>query len=187
VDRFESFLDAVSELGVPESRGQTAQDVTEEYVDLEARIANKKRLEQRILQLLEDSHGKIKEVLEVERELARVRGEVERMEGRLRYLTNRTELTTVTILAREQRDYVPPEAPTFLFQIRWAWTSSLLALKNFGKGLTLAVVFVFPWLLVILVVVAPLCWCLRRCGRSGPGPAHGEPPPGPAAPDQPDG
>ena len=91
------FLQAVSRLGVPESRHQTAQDVTEEFVDLEARISNKKRLEKRIVELLSSSSGKIKDVIEVERELARVRGEIEQSEGRLRYLTDRTEFTTEVV------------------------------------------------------------------------------------------
>ena len=69
VDRFEAFLEGVARLGVPESRQQTAQDVTEEFVDLNARIANKKRLEERILKLLQDSEGKIKDIIEVEGEL----------------------------------------------------------------------------------------------------------------------
>ena len=62
VDRFDAFLEAVADLGVPTSRRQTAQDVTEEYVDLEARISNKKRLEERILDLLNASSGEIKDI-----------------------------------------------------------------------------------------------------------------------------
>ena len=109
VEQFDTFLDEISKLGVAESRHQTAQDVTEEFVDLEAQISNKKKLEERIVKLVEDSTGEIKDVIEVERELARVRGEIEQMEGRLRFLTNRTELTTVSIVAREVQDYVPPQ------------------------------------------------------------------------------
>jgi len=162
VDRFEPFLAAVSSLGVPESRSQTAQDVTEEYIDLGTRIANKKRLEERILELLKDSEGKIKDVIEVERELARVRGEIEQMEGRLRYLTNRIDLTTVTITAREQRDYVPPEAPTLASRIRQAWETSLVSLRRFGEGVMVAIVFAFPWLVVLMIVGGPAVWYVRR-------------------------
>ena len=162
VDRFEPFLAAVSSLGVPESRGQTAEDVTEEYIDLGTRIANKKRLEERILKLLQDSEGKIKDVIEVERELARVRGEIEQMEGRLRYLTNRIDLTTVTITAREQRDYVPPEAPTLAGRIQQAWETSLASLRRFGEGVMVAIVFAFPWLVALVVVWGPAVWYARR-------------------------
>ena len=103
VEHFDVFLNAVAKLGVAESRKQTAQDVTEEFVDLEAQISNKKKLEERIVELVQNQSGEIKDVIEVERELGRVRGEIEQMEGRLRYLTNRAELTTVSIVARSRR------------------------------------------------------------------------------------
>ena len=138
VNKFDSFLDEVAKLGVAENRTQTAQDVTEEYVDLEAQITNKKRLEERIVALLKDSTGKIKDVIEVEHELARVRGEIEQMEGRLRYLTNRTDFTTVSISAREEENYVPPAAPTFTNRIAQAWTSSIDALRTFGEQMAVS-------------------------------------------------
>ncbi len=166
VAQFEAFLDAVSKLGVPESRSQTAQDVTEEYVDLEARIANKQRLEKRILELLEGSEGKITDVIEVERELARVRGEIEQMTGRLRYLANRTDMTTVVIVAREQRDFVPAEAPTFIARTKQAWSNSLLSLRDAGATFVVVVVSVVPWLLTLLLLFLPLIWYLRRRFRS---------------------
>ena len=144
VEQFDTFLDEVSKLGVAESRHQTAQDVTEEFVDLEAQISNKKKLEERIVKLVEDSTGEIKDVIEVERELARVRGEIEQMEGRLRFLTNRTELTTVSIVAREVQDYVPPQAPTFANRIRQAWVDSIASLRVFGERLAVAIVYRRP-------------------------------------------
>ena len=166
VNQFDSFLDSVSILGIPENRRQTAQDVTEEFVDLEARIANKKRLEERIVELLKDSSDKIKDVIEVERELARVRGEIEQMEGRLRYLTNRTELTTVTISAREVREYVPPEALKFVGRVAQAWGNSLLSLKVLGENVAVTLVYTFPWLLVLGIVLAPPIWYVRKNNRT---------------------
>jgi len=162
VDQFEAFLDGLSALGVPEHRSQTAQDVTEEFVDLEARISNKQRLEKRILELLDKADEKIKDIIEVERELARVRSEIEQMEGRLRYLTNQTDLTTVTIFAREQLDYVPPETPSFLSRTKQTWSHSLIALQEFSEGLAVVIVFVFPWLAALSVFVLPVMWFVRR-------------------------
>jgi len=149
-------------LGIPENHNQTAQDVTEEFVDLEIRVANKKRLENRILELLDKSDETIADVIEVERELARVRGEIERMQGRIRYLTNRTEMTTVFIVAREQHDYVPPEAPTFLARTGQAWGNSLVSLRSLAEGAAVAMVFAFPWLLALLVLSAPPLWYIRH-------------------------
>jgi hypothetical protein len=162
VERFDAFLDAVAKLGVAESRKQTAQDVTEEFVDLEAQISNKKKLEERIVELVNNQSGEIKDVIEVERELGRVRGEIEQMEGRLRYLTNRTELTTVSILAREVDDYVPPQAPSFTNRIQRAWTNSLQSLQDFGQRAVVALVYAFPWIIVLGVVLVPGLLYLRK-------------------------
>jgi cell division septum initiation protein DivIVA len=162
VGQFDSFLDAVSKLGVAENRKQTAQDITEEFVDLEAQIKNKKQLEERIVALIKDASGKIKDVIEIEHELARVRGEIEQMEGRLRYLTNRTDFTTVSISARVEENYVPPAAPSFASRIAQAWGMSVDALKDFGEQLTIAVVYAFPWLVVLGVVAVPVFLFARK-------------------------
>jgi hypothetical protein len=165
VNQFDSFLEAVAKLGVVERRQQTSQDVTEQFVDLEAQIANKKRLEQRIVGLVDNTGGQIKDVLEVERELARVRGEIEQMEGRLRYLTNRTDLTTISIVAREVRDYVPPMAPSFAARIRQAWSSSLQQLRLFGERALVALVYAAPWLVIVFILLVPI-WILARRRRT---------------------
>jgi uncharacterized coiled-coil protein SlyX len=161
VEQFEPFLAAVEKLGVAERRHQTAQDVTAEFVDLGAQIANKKRLEERIVELLKNSPGQIKDVIDVERELARVRGEIEQMEGRLRYLTNRTDFTMVSIAAREEHDYVPPAAPSFASEIRQSWSESLHSLREFGQRTVIATVAAFPWIVVVSILAVP-AWCVGR-------------------------
>jgi hypothetical protein len=82
--------------------------VSEEFVDLTARTANARRLEERLLELLATRTGKLQDVLSVERELARVREEIERMEGRLRYLKTRTELSTLSVALHEPPPLVSP-------------------------------------------------------------------------------
>ena len=146
-ERFADFLQAVSKLGIAEEQEQTAQDVTMEYMDLEARIATQKQLEQRILELLKNREGKLSDVIEAERELARVRSEIETMEGRLRYLKNRTSYSTVTIDVREEQDYVPAAAPGFGGRIGKAWQESVQALREAGQSLVIACVAVVPWIL----------------------------------------
>lgn len=153
---YNAFTAAVLEIGTPERQQQTAEDVTDEFVDLQKRIENEKQLEQRILSLLEEKTGKISEVIEVERELARVRGEIERMEGRLQLLKNQTEFSTVTIQVREERDYTPPQAPTYGKQISRTWSGSIAALTQFGKNVLLVIVGGAPWLAVVLILAVPL-------------------------------
>ena len=102
VPQFQRFVEETSRLGVSERREIQSDDVTEEYVDLEARLANKQQLEARLLELVAKRTDEIKDVIAVEAELSRVREEIERMQGRLRYLTDRVALTTVEITAYER-------------------------------------------------------------------------------------
>ena len=151
VDQFDGAMTSVAELGNPENRSSNAHDVTEAYADLEVRIAGKKKLEQRILGLLDDHTGDIKDVIVVEEQLVRVREEIERMAARLKNMQTLTAMSTITVTAREQRDYVPPQAPTFSTQISQYWGDSLAVLQNFGKSLVLVTVAVAPWLPVLAV------------------------------------
>ena len=70
-------------------------------MDITARVTNARRLEERLISLLANRTGKLDEVLRVERELARIREEIERYEGRLRYLTARVAMSTLTITIHE--------------------------------------------------------------------------------------
>lgn len=99
--RFEDALAGLSPIGKLESVNVSAQDVGEEFVDVTARMENARRLERRLIELLAARTGKLKDVLDVEQALARVREEIERYEGRIRYLRAHTATSTLTILAHE--------------------------------------------------------------------------------------
>ena len=99
--RFDAALSGLSPIGKVESQNVGSQDVTEEFVDMTARMTNARRLEDRLIDLLAKRTGKLEEVLAVERELARVREEIERYEGRLRYLKTRAAISTLTVNLHE--------------------------------------------------------------------------------------
>ncbi len=151
VDRFDAFVSQVSRLGEVRTSHLGSQDVTEEFFDLEARIRNKQEEEKRLLKHLADSTGKLEDILKVESELTRVRGEVEQMQGRLRFLANRADLSTVTITATELKDYTPPQPVTLAAQIHTTFFGSLNALTTFGKSLLLIVIALVPWLPLIAI------------------------------------
>jgi hypothetical protein len=100
--RYEQAVAQLDQIGEVESVNTNAQDVGEEYVDLTARVANARRLEQRLTQLLAARTGNLEQVLAVERELARVRGEIEQIEGRLRYLRTRAAMSTLVVNVHER-------------------------------------------------------------------------------------
>lgn len=161
VENYDRFLDEVSQVGVPATRNQNAEDVSEQFVDIEARLSNKRKLESRIQQLLERPNDKIQHVIEVERELGRVREEIERFEGRLRYLRDKTSMTTVTIRINEQLEYQPPQAPTFTNRVVSAWSGST---SNFVSFLQNAAVFIAGAIIPFasLAACAWIAWKLAK-------------------------
>jgi len=161
VETLQSFLQEVTNLGNPENRATNRRDVTAEYVDLETRIASKKQLEKRILGLLEKHTGDIKDVIAVEEQLARIRNDIESMQGRVKYLDAVTVMATVTISAREQKNYVPPQAPSFSSEISRTWTGTLDMMQRFGKTTLLVAVAVAPWL-ALIGLTGFLCIRVRR-------------------------
>lgn len=95
--RFDELTESLGPLGRLQYVNVGAQDVSEEFVDLTARVANGHRLEDRLVELLRTRTGKLQDVLSVERELARVREEIERMEGRIRFLKSSAQLSTLSV------------------------------------------------------------------------------------------
>jgi len=121
--KYEEAVGSLSTIGKVETVNSQAQDVGEEFVDVTARVTNARRLEERLLSLLANRTGKLDEVLRVERELARVREEIERYEGRLRYLGARVAMSTLTITVHEPSPIIgnnPGENP-ITSALRRAW------------------------------------------------------------------
>jgi len=121
--RYDEAVGSLSTIGKVETVSSNAQDVGEEFVDVTARVNNAKRLEERLISLLANRTGKLDEVLRVERELARVREEIERYEGRLRYLTSRVSMSTLSITVHEPAPILgnnPGENP-IAAALRRAW------------------------------------------------------------------
>jgi hypothetical protein len=165
VARYDEFLNAAGALGELQRRTEDSREVTAEYYDLDTRIRNKHVEEERLLKHLTDSTGKLEDILAVERELSRVRTEVEQMQGQLRVLQDLTALSTVTLNAREIQGYVPAESPTFGTQISRAWRQSLGGLMAAAKVAVIAAVAGTPWLIVIGLPIMVAIWLRRRSLR----------------------
>lgn len=165
VERFDAFLDAARTLGEVRRIGTNSQDVSEEFYDVEARIRNRKREEEQLLKLLAERTGELDDVLAVERELSRVREEVERLEGRLRVLQDLTALTTVTLTVEEVKNYVPAEAATLGTRVQRTFGSSLESLRTTGESLLILAVALSPWLVVLAIPTLISALAVRRVLR----------------------
>jgi hypothetical protein len=145
--RFDELTEGLQPIGRLEYVNVSAEDVSEEFVDLTARAANGHRMEERLIELLRTRTGKLQDVLSVERELARVREEIERIEGRLRYLKAGAQLSTLTVSLHEPLPIVATQGRGPLVEaFRAAW-------RNFVVVLTAAIAS-----LGYLVPVLALVW-----------------------------
>lgn len=162
VDTYDGFLQKTRTLGEVRSVRVASQDVTEEFVDVTARVNAKKVQEQRLIELIKNATANLEDVLKVEGELARVRAEIERMEGRLRFLKDQTDLTTVTVTVTEIKNYVPPEAPTFGTKIRRNWTESTTRVQQNLGDFVLALVSWTPFLPFYVAGWGLFIWLLSR-------------------------
>lgn len=171
--QFDAAMSGLTPIGKVESQNVASEDVTEQYVDMAARTKNAKRLEERLINLLATRTGKLEDVLAVERELARVREEIERYEGQLRYLRTRAAISTLTLNLHEPYPILaPPGGSNVIAQaFRRAWRNfvGLIASGIAALGILIPVVV---GVLVFLLVLRKL-GLFPRFGRRPPTPPAG--------------
>jgi len=165
---FNGFLLEVEKLGKLINRQTYTSDVTRQYIDLEARINNLQRQEQRLLSILEQAKT-VKEILDIEKELERVRGQLESLTGEFRYLRDRVEYSTVNVYLTE----TPAASPVITGAgLRGVWQRGWLGLtasvNSLLAGLGNALVFLLaslPYLLILAVAGVPVAIQARRLYR----------------------
>ena len=130
-DNLDRFLQKARGLGELKNQTLGTDDVTKAYFDTDARLRNAKRMEERLLDMLQKNTGKVSDLLEVEKELARVREQIEKMQGELKYYDALVQYATVTITLAEN-DLNEPAA----FLLRETANLSLFSAdveKTFGE------------------------------------------------------
>lgn len=105
----DSFLQKVRALGDLKNQMLGSEDVTKAYFDTEARLNNARVMEQRLVDMMKTKTGKVSDLLEVERELGRVRENIEKMQGELKYWDSQVQFATV-IISLAEKDLEEPAA-----------------------------------------------------------------------------
>ena len=159
---YRTFLDSAGNVGEVSSITETTQEVTAEFYDVEARIRNKQIEEQRLVAILEERTGKLDDILSVEKEISRVRGEVEQLEGRFRVLSDMTSYSRITLTISEVKPFKPAVVPTFGTELRREWQQTLNGLANAGKNIVICVVSFGPWLVVFGLPCILAAYCVRQ-------------------------
>lgn len=122
-------------LGAVTHESQSTEDVTEQYFDLEARLENARRLEARLLELLESKAASLTDVIEVEHELAAVRETIERFEGNLRLWSNQVAFSTIRMQLTTRDRYTAMEHASLGGEIAEAFNGSVRLLGEVALGL----------------------------------------------------
>jgi hypothetical protein len=162
----EKTLAALRTIGTVTSEALDAEDVTQQSVDLDARLVNARASESRLKMILEQRTGRLSDVLDVEREISRVRGEIERMEAQRKDLDRRIQYASISVtISEEQRaslDLGPqPLSTRFRNAFVEGWTAVFSGAIDAGLLLT----GLLPTIVVLSLLGAPVVVLYRRRAR----------------------
>ena len=146
---FTPFLNDISK-GVKyfDRKEISSQDVTEQYIDLEARMNAKKNLEKRYLEIL-SKPNKVSEILEIEKQLAVIREEIEAKEGQLKYLKSQIALSTINIEMYTNNASESGVTVSYPAKIWNAIQSGFNGLSSFILGL----ITIWPFILILAIII----------------------------------
>lgn len=155
--KFDLAIERIAKLGRVEHQEVSGRDVTEEYVDLKARLSNAYKVRARLRAILEEKAKKVADILEVEKELERVGENIERLEGKLRYLRDQVDLSTITIRLHEPKKVIRVELG-FLKRLKNAFTTALNVFTQVFTGIIVFLggligILVYGVVIVIIVLV----------------------------------
>lgn len=156
---YAGFVDDAAKLGKVLFQSESTDDVTQQHVDMKARLANLKSEQARLRQLFAKART-VKEMLEVERELARVQGEVESLQAQIDYLERQAAMATVTIELAEPKPIVRPAG------IDWGVGSAVTeSIRAFVGTLNVLIVMLGPALAILIFVALPVFLVIRAIVR----------------------
>lgn len=147
----EKFGETLDEIRKTASRIVTesakGQDVTEEFIDIEAQLRAKKALEQQFMEIMKRANT-VEEALSVQSQLATVRGEIERIEGRKRFLENQASLSTIKIRLQTARVFAA-SSEGFADRVGESFATGIDIAMSFVLGLVTLVIGALPFVLFI--------------------------------------
>lgn len=172
--RLSDVLNEIRSLAAVVSESVSGDDVTGQYVDLESRLRNERRVEEELLELLDQrDDAPLKEVLELRRELGDVRGSIERMQGQLDRLSHIVSLARVLVIVRPTPVEIAPEpepepepeatlGDIFLDRVGNAWHDGLVALVQTIAGAVQILVGGLVWWVIFTALLVVVMRKLRR-------------------------
>lgn len=160
--RFDSSMEAVAGVGRVVTRSSQAEDVTDQIVDMQARLRNLRHTEADLLRIM-DRSGKIADVLDVETQLSSVREQIEQLDAQLKSTQARVAYSTIDVSLADEAAASTTE-PSFGSRVAGAWKLAVASVKNFSFRIVAAALWLvaFGPYLLIAVLLAIAAWVTIR-------------------------
>jgi Domain of unknown function (DUF4349) len=143
----------LSKIGKVMNRNISGKDVTEEYMDADARLKTQRELESRLLKLLEEKTARLTDVVEVEQKLANVRENIEKTEGKMRYLKDQASYSTLTVSVYEPSLLNTSSGGGFFYELGQGVKKGLSGFTSVLAGLITVVIALLPLIIIALVII----------------------------------
>jgi hypothetical protein len=148
-DKFDALVDELSKVGKVMNQNISGKDVTEEFMDAEARLKTQRELESRLLQLLAEKTANLTAVVEVEQKLASVRENIEKTEGRMRFLKDQAAYSTITLSVFEPAMLNTSSGGGFFYEIGQGVKKGLSGFTSVISGLITIVIALSPIIAIL--------------------------------------
>lgn len=161
---FIPLIISLAELGEVQSKEISGEDVTEEFLDLEAELETYSQLRTRLFRFL-DRVKTVEEMLSVESELGRVDCEVNRIKGRMKYLKSMVAESEINLSLCEEAPAPPPPPPEPFFD----WSKVGKTFKGIGRillGILMFIVYALVFLIPLAIIAGAIAWLVLRVKRS---------------------
>jgi len=159
LEKFDDVIKQLRELGKVQQLSTNVQDVTGQYVDLDARLRNKKREEEELLKLF-DRKGELEDIIQIESRLSEVREQVEVFEGQMRVLSEQIALSTINVFLAEKGEAAVAEVEGY--DLGYHLRSAGRSFMSVVQGLVTFLIYfvVVGW--VFWLPIGLLVWFVRR-------------------------
>jgi hypothetical protein len=151
-DKYDALLSEIAKTGKVMNQNISGRDVTEEYVDAEARLKTQRELESRLLQLLAEKTANLTAVVEVEQKLAAVRENIEKTEGRMRMLKDQASYSTITVSIYEPA-ILNTSSGGFFYELELGLEKGLTGFTKVLSGLITVVIAISPIIAILGLLI----------------------------------
>ena len=165
-DNYSEFLNAAAQAANLVRRSESSQDVTAEYVDLEARLASLEQQRQRLDELAAKAES-LEDLLAIEQQRSEVQYQIESYTGQMNVLQDQISYSTVEVYLDEVTE-LTPQSPSFLSRVGSAFRGSWNGFVSVVQELVIGLIYLLPFLVVAAVVIALVVLLARRAAKKRP-------------------